>query len=51
MCAIAGIIGGEQTKKKHNEVKSMLLMMKHRGPDFTNFIEFDGALFATTDYQ
>ena len=45
MCAIAGIIGGEQAKKKPNEVKSMLLMMKHRGPDFTNYMEFDGALF------
>ena len=44
MCAIAGIIGGN-LNKSHNAITSMLSMMQHRGPDFSDSIKFGKGFF------
>jgi asparagine synthase (glutamine-hydrolysing) len=39
MCAIAGVIG--QNNNNEDLINSMLSMMRHRGPDFTNIVKFE----------
>ena len=45
MCAIAGIIGRNLKNESHNTIASMLSMMQHRGPDFSDSIKFGKGFF------